>query len=135
MSKDGELLSAGHSRKFASLTKDPANEMDGTHAETAAIHQLRLSKGDSLSADRLMMGADMYTTLEPCSVRASGKAPCSRFIVERGFGRVIVGSREPDDFVKCEGTKVLEDAGIEVVYLEELAEECLEVAKRDHKQA
>ena len=80
-----------------------------------------------------MKGASIYTTLEPCSVRKSGSRPCADRIIEAGFARVYVGVLEPGDFVVCEGTQRLLDAGIEVVLVEGLEEECLSVARGERK--
>ena len=59
-------------------------------------------------------GTDMYTTMEPCSKRLSGNEPCVKHIIEANIGRVFIGAREPDHFVKCEGVDILRAAGIEV---------------------
>jgi len=40
------------------------------------------------------------------------------------------GVNEPPDFVECLGTRVLEEAGVEVWRVEGLEKECLEFARR-----
>ncbi|MDH6112611.1 diaminohydroxyphosphoribosylaminopyrimidine deaminase/5-amino-6-(5-phosphoribosylamino)uracil reductase [Kitasatospora sp. MAP12-15] len=108
---DGEVLSEGYSRE-----SDPLS-----HAEEAAL--AKLPAGDP----RLRM-ATIYSSLEPCSRRASRPVPCARLIIAAGIPRVVVAWREPDLFVTgCEGLGLLAAAGIEVVELPELAAAAREV--------
>ena len=78
----------------------------------------------------------MYATMEPCSERLSGNKPCTDRILEAGklIGRVVLGVREPDTFVRCVGVEKLLENGIVVVRNEdeELEKECLEVARWGH---
>lgn len=80
----------------------------------------------------LPSNASVYTTMEPCSVRTSGLAPCANALVDAKIKRCFIGVGEPDDFVQCEGAQRLKDAGIEVVWLAGLEAECLEVARTGH---
>jgi pyrimidine deaminase RibD-like protein len=74
-----------------------SRELPGnTHAEECALMKLKM---DEQSA----FGCDMYTTMEPCSKRLSGKEPCVKHIINAKVGRVFIGTREPDHFVKCKG--------------------------------
>ncbi|MGW3358664.1 dihydrofolate reductase family protein [Streptomyces bungoensis] len=101
---DGTELARGHSREGG----DPV-----VHAEEAA-----LAKTDP--ADPRLAGATVYSSLEPCSRRASRPAPCARLIVGAGVRRVVTAWREPDTFVTAaDGTGVLVDAGADVVLLPE----------------
>lgn len=90
-------LATGFSREL------PGN----THAEESALMKMKEAKVDA-------SGTDMYTTMEPCSKRLSGNEPCVKHIIEANIGRVFIGAREPDHFVKCEGVDILRAAGIEV---------------------
>lgn len=116
------IISTGYSREL------PGN----THAEACAIDKLFASHPETASS--LLAGSDIYTTLEPCSVRLSGNRPCVDRLIEAKIGRCFVGVQEPTDFVECEGTRKLKEAGIEVwlVHGEGLAEECLAEARRAH---
>ncbi|GAA2749543.1 hypothetical protein GCM10010440_54320 [Kitasatospora cinereorecta] len=103
---DGEVLSEGYSREL-----DAHN-----HAEEAALAKLPAD-------DPRLRTATVYSSLEPCGERASRPVPCARLIIAAGIPRVVVAWREPDLFVTaCQGTALLEAAGIEVVELPELAE-------------
>jgi pyrimidine deaminase RibD-like protein len=118
-----------------------SRELEGnTHAEANALAKLRglsnneLAKllpevGDVDVAD-LLRHADVYTTMEPCSVRTSGLAPCADALIVAGVKRCLIGVAEPTDFVVCEGTQRLRDAGIVVEYIVGLEDECLTVARR-----
>ena len=109
----GALLSTG----FTGELKDA----EGTfrHAEDIALEK---------AASHNLAGATLYSTLEPCSVRASGKMPCVDRIVSSGIGTVVFGAKEPFDpalNIRCEGAQKLKDAGIRVTYLSAMEPECL----------
>ena len=79
------------------------------HAEESALARL------APSHPRLP-GATMYSSLEPCSVRKSRPASCTRLIIESGIRRVVFAWREPSLLVEdCQGAELLREAGIEVV--------------------
>ncbi len=102
---DGEILSEGYSREADALN----------HAEEAALGKLP-------AGDPRLLGATVYSSLEPCGERASRPLTCSRLIIAAGIPRVVVAWREPDLFVTgCQGTALLEAAGVEVVELPEAA--------------
>ncbi|MEV7597771.1 deaminase [Kitasatospora sp. NPDC089797] len=104
---DGEVLAEGFSREG-----DPHD-----HAEEAALAKLP-------AGDPRLRGATVYSSLEPCGLRASRPVPCARLLIAAGVPRVVVAWREPDLFVTdCQGTALLAAAGVEVVELPELAEE------------
>ncbi|KAF8197440.1 diaminohydroxyphosphoribosylamino-pyrimidine deaminase [Pholiota molesta] len=87
----------------------------------------------SITVDDLLVYTDVYTTLEPCSIRTSGLAPCADALVAARVKRCFIGVGEPDDFVKCEGARKLRDAGIEVIWLQGLEAECLSIARKGHE--
>lgn len=103
---DGQELAAGFSR-----------ESDGNvHAEEAALG--KLSGGDPR-----LRTATLYSSLEPCSKRASRPRPCARLILDAGIRRVVIAWREPDLFVEgVDGVELLAAHGVEVVELAGLAE-------------
>ena len=53
--------------------------------------------------------------------------------MESKIKRCMIGVSEPDDFVKCEGAKKLKEAGVDVIWLDGLQNECLAVARRGHQ--
>ncbi|KAH9044684.1 diaminohydroxyphosphoribosylamino-pyrimidine deaminase [Lactarius pseudohatsudake] len=125
------VLAAGYSREL------PGN----THAEANALEKARNLSPEKLSdlfpnaapdIDDVLMHTDVYTTLEPCSVRTSGLAPCADALVAARVPRCFIGVGEPDDFVQCEGAQKLKAAGCQVVWLKGLENECLTVARRGH---
>ncbi|KAJ3907445.1 diaminohydroxyphosphoribosylamino-pyrimidine deaminase [Lentinula edodes] len=124
------VISAGYSREL------PGN----THAEANALSKFRSLSWDQLSkfnasaqshAD-ILASADVYTTMEPCSIRTSGLSPCAEALIDARVKRCFIGVGEPDDFVHCEGAQKLVDAGIDVIWLKGLEEESLNVARRGH---
>ncbi|GAA3749619.1 hypothetical protein GCM10023082_52060 [Streptomyces tremellae] len=103
---DGRELSRGHSRQGG----DPH-----VHAEEAAL--AALDPGHPALRD-----ATLYSTLEPCSRRASRPRPCARLILASGIRRVVIAWREPGTFVEnCVGVELLREAGITVVETPALA--------------
>lgn len=104
---DGREMSRGYSRETD----------EKVHAEESALAKI----GD---ADRTRLaGATIYSTLEPCSQRASRPLSCAHLIIQAGIPRVVTAWREPSLFVAdCQGVELLEAAGIEVVELTEFAE-------------
>ena len=66
-------------------------------------------------------GTTLYSSLEPCSARASRPRTCTELILAAGIGRVVFAWREPAIFVEGRGAELLHAAGVEVVELPELA--------------
>jgi pyrimidine deaminase RibD-like protein len=102
------------------------------HAEDIAISKA-LASGVDLSSD----GVTLYSTLEPCSIRASGKTSCCKIIIDNKISTVVYGAKEPYDErlgIVCEGHATLQAAGIKVIFLESMAEQCLQsvVSRRKH---
>jgi pyrimidine deaminase RibD-like protein len=70
-------------------------------------------------------GATLYSSLEPCSARASRPLSCTELIVAAVIAQVVFAWREPELFVHGEGAERLrtaEVAEVEVVELGELAD-------------
>jgi diaminohydroxyphosphoribosylaminopyrimidine deaminase/5-amino-6-(5-phosphoribosylamino)uracil reductase len=108
---DGTVLAEGYSRET-----DPT-----VHAEESALAKLP-------AGDPRLRTATVYSSLEPCSRRASRPHPCAELILAAGVPRVVLAWREPDLFVTgCEGIALLTAAGVEVVELPELAAAAREV--------
>ncbi|KAG9045774.1 hypothetical protein FS837_005662 [Tulasnella sp. UAMH 9824] len=127
VSEHKDVLSAGYSREL------PGN----THAEANALTKIQRLEtvkidGEDVSVEDLLALSDVYTTLEPCSVRLSGLAPCADALIKSRIKRCFIGVAEPTDFVECEGQRKLMEAGIEVVRVKGLEEECLSVARTGH---
>jgi len=96
VSPRGELMGRGH-------TLGPGED----HAEIAAAR-------DAQARGHVVIGATLYSTLEPCSFH--GRTPaCSRSIAERGIARVVIGMRDPHPRVNGAGTLILRNAGVEVI--------------------
>jgi diaminohydroxyphosphoribosylaminopyrimidine deaminase/5-amino-6-(5-phosphoribosylamino)uracil reductase len=92
----GELLGRGH-------TLGPGED----HAEVAAAH-------DAHRQGHSVVGATLYSTLEPCSFH--GRTPaCSTSIAERGIARVVIGMHDPHPRVNGAGTLILRNANVEVI--------------------
>jgi pyrimidine deaminase RibD-like protein len=101
----GDVLATGYSRQAG----DPV-----VHAEEAALAALA-------AGDPRLATATIYSSLEPCSTRASRPRPCAELILDAGIARVVFAWREPELFVDCHGAENLRAAGVEVVEMPELA--------------
>lgn len=99
----------------AELARGFSRESDSTvHAEEVALA--------GMLGDPRLPHATLYSTLEPCSHRASRPRPCARLVLDAGIRRVVIAWREPDLFVAgAQGTELLVAAGVTVVELPELA--------------
>jgi diaminohydroxyphosphoribosylaminopyrimidine deaminase/5-amino-6-(5-phosphoribosylamino)uracil reductase len=102
--QDGKIVATGYSRE----------EQGHEHAEETAIRR-------ALEAGIKLSGAAIYSSMEPCSARLSGRRCCCDRILEAGLHRVVFASREPPTFVNGRGTETLRAAGIEVCELPSLA--------------
>lgn len=84
------------------------------HAEESALHRA--------AGDPRLRAATLYTSLEPCSRRASRPVPCAWLVLDSGIARVVLAWREPDVFVPgARGAELLTRGGVEVVELPDLA--------------
>jgi diaminohydroxyphosphoribosylaminopyrimidine deaminase/5-amino-6-(5-phosphoribosylamino)uracil reductase len=102
---DGNELSRGYSREG-----DPH-----VHAEESALAKLP-------AGDPRLRGATIYSTLEPCSQRKSRPRTCTQLILAAGIPHVVIAWLEPSLFVAdCQGKELLEQAGVTVTELPELA--------------
>lgn len=94
-----------------------------THETGAHNHAEEEAVAKAVTADADLSGATIYTSMEPCSKRASKPVSCSEIIINCKMAKVVYAYAEPDHFVKCDATRRLVAAGIEVCTIPELAHE------------
>jgi diaminohydroxyphosphoribosylaminopyrimidine deaminase/5-amino-6-(5-phosphoribosylamino)uracil reductase len=107
---DGSVLSTGYSRETS----------PGDHAEEVALAKVGVPDAVSDAAPELT-SATLYSSLEPCAVRASRPVPCADLIIASGIGRVVIAWTEPPLLAPGGGAGRLRAAGVSVVYVPELA--------------
>ncbi|CUM46347.1 uncharacterized protein AC631_03999 [Debaryomyces fabryi] len=118
---NGEVLATGHSREL------PGN----THAEQCALEKYFEQSGKR----EVPPGTEIYTTMEPCSLRLSGNLPCVDRILETSIKTCFVGVVEPDIFVKNNsGYSKLTEHDVEYIHIPGYEERCLEIAKKGHEK-
>ena len=103
---DGTVMATGYSRETG----------PSVHAEEAALAKID-------PADPRLAGATLYSSLEPCRVRASRPTPCAELIITAGLRRVVIAWLEPPVFAPGGGAALLREAGITVVEVPGLAAE------------
>ena len=108
---DGAVLSSGFSRELLTGLGDP----DHNHAEEVALAK------PGVRADPRRLTGTLYTSLEPCSPRASRPLSCTDHILAAGILRVVLALREPTQLAVCDGAERLRAAGVDVVELPALA--------------
>ncbi|RDB21362.1 Diaminohydroxyphosphoribosylamino-pyrimidine deaminase [Hypsizygus marmoreus] len=127
------VLATGYSRELPGNTHAEANALSKVAALSQTEISALFSPSSSVDLGSILTHTDVYTTMEPCSVRTSGLSPCADALIKAKVKRCFIGVGEPDDFVNCEGAQKLKDAGIEVVWINGLEQECLRVARRGHQ--
>lgn len=104
---NGAIISTGYSRETA----------DNVHAEEVAIN-----KAIELGID--LSNTTIYSTMEPCGLRLSGKKCCADRIIEANISKVIYAINEPPFLVQnCTGAQKLIEKGIHVEQIKELNDE------------
>lgn len=128
-SDGNEILSTGYSL-----------ELPAMHAEQCCLAKIAAAHDvpEERVAEVLPPRTVLYTTMEPCSERLSGRRACAdRILALKGaVGIVYVGIAEPDVFVaRCTGMRMLREGGVEVVVVEGdgLEEEIRGVAVAGHE--
>ena len=113
----GAVVVAADGRVFRGYTHETSPTR---HAEQEAVTK-------ALQAGAELRGAAIYSSMEPCSTRASEPESCSQLILRHGFSRVVFALYEPDRFVCCRGALLLREAGVDVRAYPSLGEEVLAV--------
>lgn len=92
------------------VVRDGCVVAEGCHEKYGGFHAERNAL---TGCGEEVRGADLYVTLEPCCHH--GKTPpCTDIIIEKGIGRVFVGTMDPNPKVAGNGVRILREHGIEV---------------------
>lgn len=97
IARDGVVIGRGHTQKVGSA-----------HAEIMALRD----------AGEKARGAELYVSLEPCC-HFGLTPPCTSAIIDAGISFVCYAHGDVNPVVRGKSRKILEDAGIRVVCLEE----------------
>lgn len=96
------IVGAGGQVLGQGFTRGPGEH----HAEISAAE-------DAAARGHDIVGATLYSTLEPCSFH--GRTPaCAHAIVQRGLRRVVVALRDPHPRVDGVGLGILRAGGLEI---------------------
>jgi diaminohydroxyphosphoribosylaminopyrimidine deaminase/5-amino-6-(5-phosphoribosylamino)uracil reductase len=92
------------------IVRDAEIVAEGWHREAGKAH----AEIEALDiAGDQAIGADLYTTLEPCC-HVGRTGPCVSALVDAGICRVVIAMEDPNPKVSGNGIKILKDAGINV---------------------
>ncbi len=94
-----------------------------THEHSATHHAEQEAVVKALAAGADLRGGAIYSSMEPCSRRASEPESCTQLIIRLGFAHVAFALYEPDRFVDCRGALTLREAGIDVRTYPDLGDE------------
>ena len=112
-----------------------------THAEQCCLQKYAEAHGlpEERVGEVLPNQTVLYTTMEPCNLRASGNLPCvDRIIRTRtggkpGIRKVYIGVAEPEKFMgENKGRAKLKEHGIESIPVPGLEDQILEIATAGH---
>ncbi len=104
------------------VTPDGRTFRGHTHETSPTHHAEQEAIAKALAAGATLRGAAIYSSMEPCSQRASEPESCTQLILRHGFSRVAFALYEPDRFVCCQGAVMLREAGIRVGFYPELSD-------------
>lgn len=107
--RDRELIAESYSRQ----------EQRNDHAEEIVIRRAADFHSD-------LSGACLYSSLEPCLSRSSRPVPCAELIMRSGIRRVVIAWREPPIFQPGGGAAWLEEQGVTLIEIPELADAAAE---------
>jgi pyrimidine deaminase RibD-like protein len=100
VSDSGELIGSAYRGEPVRHNGRVTND----HAEFTLIE--KKLKGMSL------VGATIYTTLEPCTVRNPPKLPCVKWLVDGKVRRVVIGMWDPNPLIRGLGCRELRRANV-----------------------
>lgn len=130
-----EILSPGYSMELpGNRPGDPGN----THAEHCCLIKIaeRYNVPEERLGEVLPEKNLLYTTMEPCNERLSGKRTCvERILGLSGAIKVVyVGIKEPETFIGVNaGRRRVEEAGIKVQFFEGMEDRILKVSTAGHE--
>lgn len=127
---NNKVLATGYTLEF------PGN----THAEQCALLKFAMENQsiEELVGKVLPSETVLYTTMEPCNMRASGNLPCVDRILRTqmsgpGIKKVYSGVKEPEKFVgENKGRARFEAAGITCIHVPGMEDEILQIATAGH---
>ena len=111
--KNGKIISRGGTSAFGD-----------DHAEVVAIK----------NAEEDLHGAEIYVSLEPCCCHDQKKTPpCADALIQAGITRVYIPVIDPNPVVSGKGIQQLQEAGIDVVVMDDMAHKANDLIRQFRK--
>ncbi len=105
------------------VTADGRRYEGYTHETGPAEHAEEEAMAKALADGASLKGAALYTSLEPCSSRASKPESCCSLILRHGISKVVYALAEPPCLADCRSSALLRREGVEVLRDEAQANE------------
>lgn len=114
LARNGQIFASPNPMVGAVIVYNDTIIGEGFHHRCGEAHA-EVNAVASVSHPELLPHATIYVTLEPCS--HYGKTPpCAQLIIDKKIPRVVIGCLDPFEKVSGRGVKMLQDAGIEVIW-------------------
>lgn len=106
------LMAPGNSRVGAVIARGKSVLAVGFKAERDGFHAEQVALDKAAEAGLDVAGAELFTTLEPCTNLSTARIPCAQLICDSGIAVVHIGEYDQNPRINRLGWKYLRDRGV-----------------------